>query len=394
MKTVILSHKLCWRSGQSPTGFATDGGFPFQIEYISKLFDETIVLVPENKGDQKGLLPVMGKNVTVIPLSGFGLNYFDYRRKLLFPFWLLLSFPRIFWYVINSESVHTPLPSDVGLIGTILAKIFNKPLFIRYGANWIDDDNAGFNANLIGRFSKWFINSFTGGKTVSFVTGDGEQKPSRNPNVQWIFSTTLKASEIERCHKFIHPLEPGKLRIAFVGRLEKPKGVDKVVRSLALIKEQIPAAELVIIGEGPFKHEISEIIREMDLQDSVFLPGRLKHDDVISELGKADLFCFPSVTEGFPKVVVEAMACGLPVVASNVSVLPYLVGSDCGRILKVGTPENIAEAVMDCVHDPRVYTQLSHKAVEKVSKYSLENWINIIGSELKEKWNKPINLVR
>lgn len=388
MKLLIISHKLCWASDQSASGYATDGGFPIQVENLSYLFDTTQLLMPVKKGKQKGLIPLAGKNVSVIPLFSFGLEHFDYRRKLIFPFWLLVNLPILIFQIIKAESVHTPLPSDVGLIGSMISKVFHKPLFIRYGGNWMDYDGSGSTSRLVCRLSRWFINSFTNGNTVSFVTGTSDQPPSVNENVKWIFSTSLKESEIEYCQAFRHALRPGKTRIIYVGRLEWQKGIDKVVESIPLIRQKIPNVELVIVGTGQFQDRIVKIIEELQLDEHIKLLGRLSHEEVITELGKADIFCFPSQSEGFPKVVVEAMACGLPVVTSNVSVLPFLVGNDCGRVVPNTTPQEIAAAVVECVKDPGYYSQLSKNAVEKIKQYSLENWSKIISKELSEKWNK------
>ena len=77
MRLTIFSHKPCWVSPGSPTRFATDGGFPFQMQALSELFDETKLLVPVKVPySVKGEIPLAGRNLTVVPLtsrSGSGL---------------------------------------------------------------------------------------------------------------------------------------------------------------------------------------------------------------------------------------------------------------------------------------------------------------------------------
>ncbi len=88
MKLAIISHKVCWQTTDSPSGFATDGGFPLQIKAISELFDETKIVVPcEKTGKTSGISPLVGKNLQVSPLSvpiGTGL-----MRKLDIPLWMV-----------------------------------------------------------------------------------------------------------------------------------------------------------------------------------------------------------------------------------------------------------------------------------------------------------------
>src|SRR4051812_11645266 len=87
MNLAVFSHKPCWRSKVSPSGFATDGGFPFHMAALSELFDSTVVVVPCGNGDAASEAPLRGHNLRVAPLSppwGHGS-----WRKLLFPLWVL-----------------------------------------------------------------------------------------------------------------------------------------------------------------------------------------------------------------------------------------------------------------------------------------------------------------
>ncbi len=93
--------------------------------------------------------------------------------------------------------------------------------------------------------------------------------------------------------------------------------------------------------------------------------------------------------EGFPKAVVEALACGLPVVASNVSVIPSLI-RDCGLVLDVPDAEHVAAAVADLVQDPRRMKTMGEKARQRAGGYTLEAWQAQISGHLTAAWNMEL----
>jgi hypothetical protein len=142
VKLAVFSHKPCWRAAGAPAGIATDGGFPFQMQGLSELFDETRLLIPIRKqASSKGEIPLAGHNLTVVPLtgrSGTGLT-----SKLSFIPWLLRNAATIVRELKSADAVHAPIPGDVGTVGMLLAWIFRKPLFVRHCGNWL---RAGANS--------------------------------------------------------------------------------------------------------------------------------------------------------------------------------------------------------------------------------------------------------
>ena len=121
-----------------------------------------------------------------------------------------------------------------------------------------------------------------------------------------------------------------------VCRLEPQKGVDVAIRAL----EQIPDAHLVVLGEGPERARLESLART--LRAPVYMPGRVP--DVAAWLRRADVLVHPVRWEGFGLAVLEAMLAGLPVVASNVSSLPELLG-DAGLLVPPDDPSALAAGV-------------------------------------------------
>ncbi len=120
-----------------------------------------------------------------------------------------------------------------------------------------------------------------------------------------------------------NPADPirGDARILLsVSRLTAQKGIDVAVRALASLPGD---AYLVVLGEGPERGAIEELARKLGVHDRVHLPGRVP--DVAAWLRRASVYVHPARWEGFGLAVLEAMVCGVPVVATNVSSLPELV---------------------------------------------------------------------
>ena len=122
-----------------------------------------------------------------------------------------------------------------------------------------------------------------------------------------------------------------KLKVVYVGALAASKGIDTILK----IANELAEARFRLIGEGPqsTKDVIANSIRRRGLNDRVEMTGPLSHEDVLAALVDSDVFLFPSKREGFPIAVAEAMASGLPVVASPVGAIPDMIDAPNGGYL-------------------------------------------------------------
>ncbi|MFN0086392.1 MAG: glycosyltransferase family 4 protein [Blastocatellia bacterium] len=383
MILLVISYKTCWPEPMSPSGYATDGGFPFQMRALSELFDETRLLIPCARGGREpGEGHLSGNRLSVIPLSspvGAGI-----WRKAAFPFWLLRNLPRLAIEIVRADAIHAPIPGDVGTMGMLLAFALRKPLFIRYCGNW------GVQATTAEHFWRWFMERFAGGNTVCLATGGGERPPSlKNPAMRWIFATTLTRDEL-RLRRSAERSAPGDSpRLIIACRQDHEKGAGLVIESLVKLRDEFPGITLSVVGSGSAVAGFHRRVAELGLGDRVTFHGQVGHDRVIELMSEADLFCFPTrSSEGFPKAVLEAMACGLPVVTTSVSVLPLLVGRECGEVIDPATPDTVATGVRNCLRDPSHYLSLSNASRSRAALYSLEEWRDTIGELLRASWGK------
>jgi hypothetical protein len=385
MRLAVISHKECVLDSAEDR-YCTDGGFPMQIRAISELFAETKVVVPcVSEGNITGMIPLEGQHLSVVPLEK--LIGKDLQRKLRFPGWLFRNSRTVWAEVRNADAVHAPIPGDVGTIGLIFALLQRKPLFVRHCGNWM------VQTTLAEKFWKWCMEKFAGGRNVMLATGGSDHAPSsKNPRVRWIFSTSLRNDQLQNvAPKSLATDRPVRLIIAC--RQEQRKGTDIVLRSLPLIRQAIDV-KLAVVGGGSLLPKLERLASELGVADLVKFHGKVGQSDVLELLSKADIFCYPtSASEGFPKVVVEALANGLPVITTRVSVLPQLMRDGCGVLIEPD-PQQLADAVIRLCRDDVAYEKMSAAALAVASRFTLEKWKDNIAENLSEAWNPVFDLSR
>ena len=380
MKLVVFSHKPCWRSPSSESGYATDGGFPFQVRALSEIFAATSLVVPVySRGPAEGESPLLGAGLRVRPLTPLGGR--GLRRKIAFIPWALRNSLVILRQTWMADAVHAPVPGDVGTVGMLCGLLSRKPLFVRHCGNWFVQRTPAE------RFWRWFMERFAGGRNVMLATGGGPHPPSaRNGNVQWIFSTSLAELELRELAKRA-PGRHGSQRLITVCRQEPGKGTDVVIRSLPLILGKYRDVCLDVVGDGSLLERWRRLAADLGVGQSVVFHGKVGHPRVVELLRQASVFCFPtSASDGFPKVVLEAMACGLHVLATPVSVLRELLEGGGGMVVEERTPEHLANLVCACLSDEAGWERMSRRASQTAQGYSLERWRDAVADKLRAAW--------
>lgn len=143
------------------------------------------------------------------------------------------------------------------------------------------------------------------------------------------------------------PTQGGSVEALCVGSLQEYKGHRVLLEALARGGRALARINLTLVGDGPLRRSLEALARELGLHGRVSFLGQLPESDVIARLAEADLFVLPSVVaatgqmEGLPVVLVEALACGVPVVATRLSGIPELVTEGVGLLVEPGDVESL-----------------------------------------------------
>lgn len=159
--------------------------------------------------------------------------------------------------------------------------------------------------------------------------------------------------------------------VGTVCRLTPIKGINELLMAMALVAKVHgkQSNKLVIVGDGPLRRSLEHLAEEQGIAaDTLFLGARADVFDVMSTF---DILALPSLHEGVPMVLLEAMAVGVPIVASNVGGIPEIVDNDKeARLVPPQNPQALAQAIADLEADPQLRDRLQKAARERVESES------------------------
>ncbi len=164
-------------------------------------------------------------------------------------------------------------------------------------------------------------------------------------------------------------LKREKLVVA-VGSLRWQKGYEYLIEAFSMLKDK--DYRLTIIGDGPLRDKIEELIEVRGLENRVTLAGRRNHEEIVRILNRASIYVLSSVTEGFPKALVEAMACGTAVVATDVGSCREII-RNAGIIVEPRNAEALYEALETLVGDEKLRDELSKRATKRAALFDWSN---------------------
>ena len=158
-----------------------------------------------------------------------------------------------------------------------------------------------------------------------------------------------------------------------VARLVEKKGIEYAIRAIKLAREQCKNMTYRVIGDGPLRPKLEQLIKALNLQDSVELLGWMNQDEVVAELGRSHIFLAPSVTcgngdqEGIPVAIMEAMAMGMPVISTHHSGIPELVDDGTsGFLVPERDPEALAVKLVQLAKHPDLWIEMGKAGRQKV----------------------------
>ncbi len=232
-----------------------------------------------------------------------------------------------------------------GFANACLGRIFNIPVFVSCRGS---DINYLTRQRLRRRAITWALRNSTGVFCVSedlrkkvIDLGIAAEKVFVVPN--GIEADRFKRMDKAEARAALGLDKAAKLLVC-ISRLDPEKGIDVLIDAFSLVKEK--DVQLIIAGWGTEEENLKKRVERLGLQDRVRFAGNVPHGEVPEWLNAADLFVIASRNEGYPNALVEAMACGLPIVATRVGGVPEIVTSpDIGLMVEAENPQATANAI-------------------------------------------------
>ena len=138
--------------------------------------------------------------------------------------------------------------------------------------------------------------------------------------------------------------------LLFVGSLDPVKGGQFLIEALKEMKDNLGnLPHLLMVGDGPLQEALLFQAKHLGIENRISFVGKRPHDEIPLWMNAADVFCLPSIREGRPNVLLEALACGTPAVASDVGSVPEIIHDKNGRVARVADPKSLGQQLLACL---------------------------------------------
>jgi len=170
-------------------------------------------------------------------------------------------------------------------------------------------------------------------------------------------------------------LHPDRRLILFMSSLQPYKGPQILIQAMVRIRERVPDTELVIAGQGWMIQELQKMCKKLEMEHCIHFVGYIQDSEKKACMFKsADVFAFPSFSESFGNVGLEAMANGVPVVASRVGGIPdVIIDGKTGLLVPPGDSITLAETITQVLENETLRAQMGEAGMVEAAKYSWEN---------------------
>lgn len=379
-KLVVVSHVIHYRWDNKIWAY---GPYLKEIEILAELFPEVLVASPLRKEPPpKDCLSVSKPNITIAPqIERGGESFID-------KIWQITSLP-VMVYKLNlvlnkADVIHVRCPGNFGLLGVVLAPLFSKHRIAKYAGQW-----NGFNGEpLSNKLQRKILKSKWWNAPVT-VYGNWPDQPTHIIS----FFTSMMSNEQVEFSKIIakgRSFKFNTFKVLFSGRLTDVKRVEVLINSFAQFKKKYNNSELVILGDGPLKENLENLSVDLGLENHVKFIGSLPYKEALSWFEWADCLVLPSQhSEGWPKVIAEAMCYGVICIAVNHGqVTDMLEGKGIG--LSTGTEKEITNALFFVRENETWASITANNASEWAWKYSLDGLKIALADLMDQYWETDI----
>ena len=362
MKFAIITHVQHIKSENQYFGYAP---YIREMNIWIKYADEVIIVAP-----------IIKEEITAIhqKYTHSNINFFQVKEFSKIGFWnsfkALFSIPKILYtiYVAMSKAdhIHLRCPGNVGLLGSIVQILFpKKKKTAKYAGNW----DSKSNQPLSYRLQKWILsNTFLTKNMQVLVYGKWEDQ---SKNIKPFFTATYSEKEIKKSDFQKSDFLNG-IKFLFVGTLSPGKQPLYALQIVHKLVQKGYSATIVFYGEGNQKELLKDYIISNNLQEIAILNGNQSKEVIEKAYQNCHFLILPSKSEGWPKVVAEAMFWNCLPIVTKISCVPYMLDNgERGVLLEENLDKDILK-IQDLLQDENKYLSKVEKAKNWSRDYTLE----------------------
>lgn len=289
---------------------------------------------------------------------------------------------------LNIDIIHSQVPGTVGWLALLVSWLWRVPHVHTYHTHYMEYTHyMPFPRSFSTRAVRWIARHFCGRCQHIISPSRGMREAIRGHGVDAPISVVPTGIDL----RLEHPERPlqdlftryglgetrrvaGKRLLVSVGRLGREKNICFLIRALTIIRQRHDV-HFLMIGDGPDRREVEELINRLDLADHVSLVGYAGHEDVFAFLRHGELFIFSSQTETQGLVLLESMAVGTPVVALSGIGVSDLLENDTGGIATEKSMVAFTTAVNRMLEDPALVEEKRAQALGRAREWCMENQV-------------------
>lgn len=336
-----------------------------EIDYFLKYWDEIEWMAyefPSSKTIYSGPLP---KTVHVKAVSPLGGSSFFSKIKIVGQYVRL--FFKVYKVINAADEIHVRAPAHPAVCAMLLAQLFPKKTFwFKYAGSWVDaaPKSYEFQRKLLKRISKGNI----------YTTVNGNWADS-NKNIIAFENPCFSASVYDKTTRQSELPEESNndLRLVYVGSLSEFKGVHLVIKALEAINFK-GIGSFTIVGTGEFQGSLVEMTEASPNQERFHFKGRQNKQEVFKILADSDLLIIASATEGFPKVISEAMMNYCVPISTRVSCIDQYINDEIGFIIDERSVDGIGQTLKKATSDPNL-SDKKQNARALAARFTYENYL-------------------
>lgn len=268
--------------------------------------------------------------------------------------------------------------SDVLLLPIVTAHLVRKKVFLLYAGSLVkssSNDPLAFGLKIL-QFSTWTFADKIMVYSHNIIREDSLERWAGKIVIarqHFIDSDSFKIKKDYLSRECI---------VGYIGRFSEEKGIMHLLHAIPDTISKKPDIHFLFIGDGPLKHTIRRYIQDNNLNNTITLHDWVSHDILPDCFNQMRLLIIPSDTEGLPNVMLEAMACGTPVLANPVGAIPdMIIEGKTGFLMENNSPEIIAQNILRVLSEPNlaIVAENGRRFIEEnfSFKKTFENWSRI-----------------